>query len=82
MVKERGRRRKEAAPQAVIVAVERDIVAFFAEYLGMELQSGHTEQAIACMQAALEYNLFSPDFDGMLPPANLPGGTVFFYFER
>lgn len=76
MIKERGRRRKEGAPQEVIVAVERNIVAFFAQYLGMELHSGHTEQAIACMQAMLEYNFFSPEFDGALPFASFPAEIV------
>lgn len=71
MVRERLRRRKEGAPHDVMVAVELDIVAFFIEYLGLELQSGHTEQAIACMQAALEYNFFCPDFEGKLRPCTI-----------
>lgn len=64
LVKERARRRREGAPLDVMAAVERDIAALFVECLGLELQSGHTEQATACMQAVLEFNFFCPDSDG------------------
>lgn len=48
----------------MLAAVEQDIVGLLTECLGLELQNGHTEQAIACIQAALEFNFFSPHFDG------------------
>jgi len=32
----------------------------------MQMQSGHTEQAIARIQALLEFNCFSPQFPGVL----------------
>lgn len=38
------------------------------EYLQMQLQSGHTERAVACIQALLEFNCFSPEFPGVSHP--------------
>ncbi len=39
------------------------------EYLQMQMQSGHTERAVACIQALLEFNCFSPDFPGTAHPS-------------
>jgi len=46
------------------------------EHLQMQMQSGHTEQAIARIQALLEFNCFSPEFPGVLDfciQLNAPG---------
>lgn len=62
--RERERRRREGAPEEVLAACERDILVVLLEHLTLQMQSGHTEQAIACTQALLEFNCFSPDFPG------------------
>ena len=49
-----------------MAACERDMVALLLEHLQLQMQSGHTEQAIACVQALIEFNCFSPDFPGRL----------------
>ena len=51
-----------------MAACERDMVALLLEHLQLQMQSGHTEQAIACVQALIEFNCFSPDFPGRLRP--------------
>ena len=62
--RERERRRREGAPDEVVAACERDILALLLEHLQVQMQSGHTERAVACIQALLEFNCFSPDFPG------------------
>ena len=52
-----------------MAACERDMVALLLEHLQLQMQSGHTEQAIACIQALIEINCFSPDFPGRLQPS-------------
>ena len=66
--RERERRRREGAPDEVVAACERDILVLLLEYLQMQMQSGHTERAVACIQALLEFNCFSPDFPGASHP--------------
>ena len=64
---ERARRVLQGAPAGVITESEEAIVAFFVEGCRFEMQSGHTERAIASIQAALEYACFAPSFPvGML----------------
>ncbi len=65
--RERERRRREGAPDEVVAACERDILVLLLEYLQIQMQSGHTERAVACIQALLEFNCFSPDFPGISP---------------
>ena len=62
--RERERRRREGAPEEVVAACERDILVLLLEHLQLQMQSGHTEQAIACIQTLLEFNCFSPEFPG------------------
>lgn len=62
--RERERRRREGAPEEVVSACERDILVLLLEHLQLQMQSGHTEQAIACIQTLLEFNCFSPEFPG------------------
>ncbi len=52
-----------------MAACERDMVSLLLEHLQLQMQSGHTEQAIACMQALIEFNCFSPEFPGRLQPS-------------
>ena len=64
---ERARRVLEGAPASVVMESEEAIVAFFIEGCRFEMQSGHTERAIASIQAALEYACLAPSFPvGML----------------
>ena len=64
---ERARRVLEGAPASVVMEAEEAVVAFFIEGCRFEMQSGHTERAIASIQAALEYACFAPSFPvGML----------------
>ena len=64
---ERARRMLEGAPASVVKETEEAVVAFFIEGCRFEMQSGHTERAIASIQAALEYACFAPSFPvGML----------------
>ena len=57
----------EGAPASVVKETEEAVVAFFIEGCRFEMQSGHTERAIASIQAALEYACFAPSFPvGML----------------
>ena len=67
--RERERRRREGAPDEVVTACERDILVLLLEHLQMQMQSGHTERAVACIQALLEFKCFSPDFPGVSHPA-------------
>ena len=59
---ERVRRVIEGAPASIVAEAEEAIVAFFVEGRRFEMQSGHTERAIASIQAALEYACFAPSF--------------------
>lgn len=64
---ERVRRVLEGAPPSVVAETEEAVVAFFIEGCRFDLQSGHTERAVASIQAALEYACFAPSFPvGML----------------
>lgn len=64
---ERVRRVLEGAPPSIVAETEEAVVGFFIEGCRFEMQSGHTERAIASIQAALEYACFAPSFPvGML----------------
>ena len=64
---ERARRVLEGAPASIVMESEEAIVGFFIEGCRFEMQSGHTERAVASIQAALEYACFAPSFPvGML----------------
>jgi hypothetical protein len=63
--REKERRRREGAPEEVLTAVERDLGTLFLEHVSLEMQSGHNEQAMACLQSFIEFNCFSPDFEGV-----------------
>ncbi len=45
-------------------ALERHLIAFLADAAAGDLASGHTELAVARLQAALEYNCFAPPIFG------------------
>lgn len=66
LAREKERRRNEGAPHNVLAEVERDSGVLFLEYVSLEMQSGHTEQAVVCMQALLEFTFFAPSFEGAL----------------
>ena len=68
LVRERERRRRDGAPPEVLLLVERELVLLSLEWLQQELQSGHAEQAVACLQAQVEFACFAPDFPGVLMP--------------
>ncbi len=52
-----------------MAALERHLVAFLADAAAGDLASGHTELAVARLQAALEYNCFAPPiFCAQQPP--------------
>lgn len=64
LARERERRRREGAPDEVLLGVECDLAELLADYLRFELQSGHSEQGVACLQALVEFNCFAPAFPG------------------
>lgn len=68
LARERERRRRDGAPDEVLLGVERDLAELLADYMHFELQSGHSEQAIACLQALVEFNCFAPAFPGPCCP--------------
>ena len=49
----------------MLLGVERDLAELLADYLQFELQSGHSEQGVACLQALVEFNCFTPAFPGL-----------------
>ena len=53
-----------AAP-AEMAALERHLVALLCDAAAADLASGHTELAVARLQAALEYNCFAPPIFGV-----------------
>jgi hypothetical protein len=75
LARERERRRREGAPAEVLLGTEREIVQLMADWLQFELQSGHTEQALACLQAQAEFACFAPTFPGAVPALALSRGS-------
>ena len=65
MHKERGRLQREGGGKGSTAAVEGAAVALLLDATHFDLQAGHTELALARIQAAIEFNLFCP--------ADLPG---------
>jgi hypothetical protein len=53
------------APPADMAALERHLVALLCDATAADLASGHTELAVARLQAALEYNCFAPPIFGV-----------------
>ena len=63
-MRERERRRRDGAPPEVVLSVEHELVLLSTDWLQLELQSGHSEQALACLQAQVEFACFAPAFPG------------------
>ncbi|KAK9820400.1 hypothetical protein WJX72_009973 [[Myrmecia] bisecta] len=63
---EQARRQREGAPGPVREEVERALVATFTDACRFDLHSGHSERAVACLQAVLEFNCFAP----AMPPGS------------
>lgn len=61
LARELLRRRKESAPADVIEEAESNLVAFLLDAIRFDMQSGFTEEAVARIQAVLEFNLFAPE---------------------
>jgi hypothetical protein len=53
------------APPADMAALELHLVALLCDATAADLASGHTELAVARLQAALEYNCFAPPIFGV-----------------
>lgn len=68
MHKERGRLQREDGGEGCTGAVEGAAVALLVDAARFDLQAGHTELALARIQAAIEFNLFRL--------ADLPGERV------
>ena len=70
---ERARRERDGAPTSIMADTEQALVGFFVEGCRFEMQAGHMERGIACIQAALEYTCFPPSIPvGMLSLVALP----------
>ncbi|GAB4821148.1 hypothetical protein N2152v2_008194 [Parachlorella kessleri] len=59
--RERLRRIKEGAPADVVAGVESEMASLALDWCSLRLQSGHTETAVAGIQALLEWHLFAPE---------------------
>ena len=64
LAKERVALQHANAPYNQIEMLERHLVDFLATQCAADLASGHTELAVARLQAALEYNYFAPPIFG------------------
>lgn len=63
------------AGEVALAALDRHLIAFLAAATAGDLASGHTEMAVARLQAALEYNCFAPPiFSGH--PLQTPTNTA------
>ena len=64
---ERARRERDGAPISIMAETEQALVGFFVEGCRFEMQAGHMERGIACIQAALEYTCFQPSIPVGMP---------------